>query len=428
MSINEIELQPLLKADALQALNIPNESIPADEKKQQAIDDLSKLVAEANNLSDETKSSEDSLNKILASEKLLNKVKEDLNNIVDAVAKNPSLITQISKSWGELPSWQKYSGAMLGVPFLIVGFSTLAIVPILVGSTVLAIYTAGGVILEDHYQKTIDITESLKKGILSLADVLGLVIKALDKIRKDLAVEVEKFRQENIKLSDNISILGNQIDSLTVQTQLFIETEQVLKENIVKLESTASDLKNSVDVQGDLLNKTLSELDYVKSAYEKSKEQLTEKILELTTVKIEMGREVEKAKKVALTLKGAVDTLSGAVIEDNKQKKEFQEKLNTFLSDKEKSFSEVTDRICQAEQELVRVKEELKRSNERYEMLLNRQEDQVLRLEQLDRNSGVRNSNEPANVGVILKKQGFYSGNNDSINNRIDDALGKKLM
>lgn len=409
MLTNETELQPLVNGEAFEKANTPKTIEPEVEKQGQAIEQLTKIVSDSNLLSDGSYSGEDSLNKILASEKLLTKVKEDLNNVVDAVAKNPSLITQFAEQWGKLPSWQKYSGAIVGVPFLIVGFSTLAIVPILLGGTALAIYTAGGLILEDHYQRTIDITESLKKGILSLADVLGLVIKALDKIRRELAVEVEKFRAENIRLTNNIEALGMQIDSLSQQTTLFIQTEKILREDVTKLQNTVELLKDTSDVQRESLDKALSELSLVKKAYEKSQDQLTEKVVELTTLKIEMGREVEKAKKVALTLKGTVDTLSGTIIEDEKHKKEFQQRLENFLSDKEKSFCEVTDKICEAERQLVIVKEELKRSNERYQLLLDKQEHQISRLEKLDKQERGVYFKLPDNVNQLLDKQGLFS-------------------
>ncbi|CZI33469.1 Uncharacterised protein [Legionella pneumophila] len=57
--------------------------------------------------------------------------------------------------------------------------------------------------------------------------------------------------------------------------------------------------------------------------------------------------------------------------------------MNDFLSNKEQSFNDVAQRICEAERELCLVKEELNFSNKRYQELLERQEEVVNRLEQL---------------------------------------------
>lgn len=381
MTSKEQELQA---TDPFKAQKPQDEAVKPINHHHAALEQLAHLVDEAAHLSGESKSSEDSLKKILASENLLSQVKQDLANVVDAVVKDPSLITKVSKTWGEMPVWQKYSGLAVGLPFVIVGLSTLAVVPFVLGSAGVVLYTAAGLILEEHYQKTIDITDTLKKGILGLADVLTLVINALDKIRQELALEIEKFRTENEKLAQNIDRLDGQVHALSLQTELFIETETLLRKDKDDLEKSVASLNDSVGhlnttvlSHQEGLTQTKKELDAVTKAHQGSQEQLAGKVLELKQVKTELGLELEKAKKVAATLKGTVETLSGTVIEDSKQKEAFQNRLNTFLNDKEKSFSEVADRICSTENKLSEtekalqfVKEQLKQSNSRFDSLL----------------------------------------------------------
>ncbi|MGL5741375.1 MAG: hypothetical protein ACRCXC_01910 [Legionella sp.] len=62
----------------------------------------------------------------------------------------------------------------------------------------------------------------------------------------------------------------------------------------------------------------------------------------------------------------------------------FQDKLNTFLTEKTTSFDQVAERMTSAEQELAEVKAEFKASNNRYKRLLDLQEQQLRRLERLD--------------------------------------------
>lgn len=51
--------------------------------------------------------------------------------------------------------------------------------------------------------------------------------------------------------------------------------------------------------------------------------QLAEKIAELHEVRLSLGLEVEKAKTVARTLEGTVQTLTGTVIADEEQRVTF---------------------------------------------------------------------------------------------------------
>ncbi|HIF0302623.1 TPA: hypothetical protein ACXYLJ_002929 [Legionella pneumophila] len=53
-------------------------------------------------------------------------------------------------------------------------------------------------------------------------------------------------------------------------------------------------------------------------------------------------------------------------------------------TNKEKSFDQVAERICEAERKLSVVTKQLEESNQRYRKLLDRQEQQIIRLEQID--------------------------------------------
>jgi chromosome segregation ATPase len=66
-------------------------------------------------------------------------------------------------------------------------------------------------------------------------------------------------------------------------------------------------------------------------------------------------------------------------------------KLEEFLTNKEKSFVEVADRICDAERKLSEtqhklslVTKQLEQNNQRYRTILDRQEQQIIRLEQME--------------------------------------------
>jgi predicted DNA-binding ArsR family transcriptional regulator len=358
----------------------------------------------------------ESLKKITSVKEDLLKVKGTLVGIVDTMADDPSMITRWSKSWGELPLWQKILGGVaLSGPAVAAGlFAHVAALMVIGGVTGVA-YTASGIILDDHHVHNVNIAQRLKQGVSDLADLLMLTINALEKIASDLRVEIEKFAIENTKLADSVTELQSEVESLTNQVEIFIKTQDLLRETRNDLEKTAESLKTSVVEQTDLLNKNQQMLQQVKADYEKNEQQLSAKIAELLSVRKAMDLEVERAKLVANTLEGTVLSLTGTVIKDGEQRVQFQENLDKFLKDKEGGFDKVATRICAAEAELEQVKNQLSDSTQRYKELLDRQEQQVTRLEELGAENIPPKSNRTNTATTIntkgLHQNGIYTTN-----------------
>lgn len=102
-----------------------------------------------------------------------------------------------------------------------------------------------------------------------------------------------------------------------------------------------------------------------------TKLSLVNESLSKTAEKIEQVEiELEKLKKINLTLNGTVRELSESIIDDKNQHEEFLSRLENFVADKDASFDKIVKRICSAEEELLHVKNELARNNERYSQLL----------------------------------------------------------
>jgi DNA repair exonuclease SbcCD ATPase subunit len=307
-----------------------------------------------------TTSEKDSLKSIIETQKHLSQVKASLGTIIDTLAQNPSMFTRLATSYGEMAAWQKIGlGLLLTAPTL-AGAIVAHVGTLLVVSGVTGIaYTTAGIVLDDHHHCNVNIAERLKAGILSLAEVLELTIGVLDNIREKFVIEIEKFKTENIKLAQNVVELGEKLEKLGPQIELFRVVEKDLRASKNALEKTIEDLKQSGADQEKLIEQNQGLLDKMSKEHKKSQAQLTEKMLELTTVQAEMGYEVQRAKTVAAALQEAVTTLSGTVIKDKEQREAYQSKLDVFISKKEESFNEVADRVCKAEEELQIVKKEL---------------------------------------------------------------------
>ena len=327
-------------------------------------------ISEKNRLDDLKIANNDSLEDIFIAQKELSQVKESLGTIIDAMIQNPSLLTRASIYYGSMDMWKKVGiGVALPLPTLAVGLFAHVGVLLVISGVIAATYTTAGVFLEDHNNCNVNIAERLKAGIFNLSDVLQLTINALDKIRIKLAKEIENFKTENFKLATHVTNLGEHVKELDSQVQVYIETEKMLratkddleltaselKKSVIELKNSESELKQSVNV----LEKTQTELKEVSETYKKNQVQLTDKIAELNKVKLELTEEVKKVKTNAEMLQGLVVTLSEAAVPGEKQE-EFRIRFEEIISDKERSFHEVAERIGDSERQLILVKNELR--------------------------------------------------------------------
>lgn len=426
MATNETELQSLIASEATNPTPAGSEETitePLDTAQQsETVEDLA--------LPTEIKPEIESLKKIAATKADIMKVKESLGSIIDTMSANPSIITRAATMWGELPLWQKIvGGVVLSGPTLAAGLFAHIGVLLVIGGVTGAAYTTSGLILQDHHTCNVNIVERLKAGVFSLADLLQVTIDALDRICQELKVEVEKFAKENVKLAENVSNLQDEVGTLTNQVELFIATQKLLRETRIDLEKTAKSLQESVEDQTQLLQKNEELLTQVKHDFEVNQQQLSEKVAELQEVREAMGLEVEKVRVVGDVLLGTVTNLSSTVVSDTAQRDAFKKKLEEFLSDKGASFDKAADRICKAEQELGVAKRALVESTERYKELLDRQEEQVARLAEIDKDLGEENV-EPKINTKGLHEHGIYKSLRQSPNIPIivnDASFGQRL-
>ncbi|HDV5711104.1 TPA: Dot/Icm T4SS effector LegC2/YlfB [Legionella pneumophila] len=311
-------------------------------------------------------------------------IKKHIAAVIDSLAKNRSFFGRVAAYWGEMQLWLKITlGIVLVVPTLTLGIAIQVASLIVVSVLTLVTYVGSALLLENHVQKEEHITDRLKEEMIGLADNLGKVIESFEPLRRQIAEQIEYFHKENDRLNLNVTELSDHIMRLTKQAEQLQKTEQTLRKVREELEKTSETLDEKVQVQTELLQINQEELNRIREEIAKNEIELSEKISELDQVKEEMSVEIEKAETVTQVLKNTVEKLSQTAIADHNHRESFQNKLNDFLSNKEQSFNDVAQRICEAERELCLVKEELNFSNKRYQELLERQEEVVKRLEQL---------------------------------------------
>ncbi len=340
---------------------------------------------EQNTLAQKTKKDKERFEKIVTTQNKIQKIKVDLNQLIQSMNNKPSWLSRAASFWSEIPLWQKITaGAVLTIPLLMIGLMANLAALITLSIVTGIIYAVSHILLENHQNQNTNNTENLNAGISSLVDLLDTVISTLDLLREQLALEIDAFQKENARLTQNVDQFCEQISTLKSEISKLTDTEKALRATQIDLELTAKTLKGSIEEQSQVLENTQKELEQVVLAYKDNQNQLSDKIKELDEVKVKMSKEVDQAQTLSLVLRSTVEALSKTVIADEEQRTSFQLRLNEFLTNKEKSFDQVAERICEAERKLSVVTKQLEESNQRYRKLLDRQEQQIIRLEQID--------------------------------------------
>ncbi|WP_412757396.1 LegC2/C7 family Dot/Icm T4SS effector [Legionella bozemanae] len=398
MATNEEELQLLIEIDTPKAIN-------QEELQKTPIEEIQTKLQRINSDADPE---QDKLQKITITKEIFEQIRKSLQETVKSMEKNPSIFSRAAEYWGALPLWQKIIGGVaLTVPTLIIGIvAHIGFLLAICGVTAVT-YTAGGLILDDHHKCSTSAVESLQKGILGLADLLELTINALDIIRQQLAVEIQKFVKENARLVENINALSKQIDEIDKQVMATSKVNIALGETKDGLEAVSGVLKDGVTQHTDFLKQNREKLDRITEAYNNSQKELAEKVLEVKKVRDELGEDLKRAKSMIDTLHSTISQLSTTTIGNEEQRLAFQEKLDLFIKDKESSFLLIADRICDAERKLALTQKELESSNTRYQELLKIQERHIDTLKTLSTPSDQAPQTTP--MGGLLTKNGFYA-------------------
>ncbi|MDI1352220.1 MAG: hypothetical protein PSV35_05525 [bacterium] len=325
------------------------------------------------------------VNPLALNNKQLSLIKKELNVFLDTLNTQQSIFTRIALFWGSRPLWQKITAAsLLILPPLIIGL--IANIAVMIMLSIVTVFTSFAIhfLLENHHNQVLRKSDELKKGINLLTDTLGVIIQSLDANRIRLDSEIDNFEKKNTALASHINTLNKQINALSQNNKKLNDTQTELQKTTIKLQTTELSLKESIDSQSELLQRNQLTLAETIKNHEKYQAELSEQIKILTATESTLKLEVEKAEYISEALNEAVKTLASTVIADGKAREDFQQRLNDFINNKEHRFELLAERIKTTEEQLARVTHELNQSNEKYQQLLEKQEQQINRLEHLD--------------------------------------------
>jgi hypothetical protein len=371
---------------------------------------------------------EGNVQKIIITEDIFKKIKESLLATIESMERNPSFISRVAEFWAELPLWQKIlGGAALTVPILILGIvANIGFLLAICGVTAI-FYGGSGILLDNHHRCTTNATESLSKGIISLADLLELTITALDVIRQKLSEEVQKFTRENEKLAENVTLLDTKIERLSRELEASFKIAVSLKETKTELEQAIKKLEDQATKQNELLDKHQKDLAHLNDEYSKCQAKMASDVVEFSKLKDQLKEEVADAKQLADYFGTMCKNMGVKLLKDNEEaQQKFCQRLNDFLADEKASFAALAERWGVAEENLKKVQEELKLTNEKHEAILNKQIEYTQKLEAIAFKIAATYSPK---VKEVIDQVGFFGKNshNPEEKKKLDQALNNFL-
>lgn len=312
-------------------------------------------------------------------------VKKSLGGIVDSIVDNPSLFSQAANAWGDWSVWQKVGlGIAVSCPPIALGLAANMMTLLTIGSVSAAVYGTTGVVLEDHFVCSEHTKERIKLGILNIADVLDVTIQALDSICQRLEQQLKRFSDENTKLAQHVTRLEKEVSVLIDKIESLASLERSLCATKDKLQATIDQLQGSVEVQSDLLRRTQNELRRVTQEYQNAHEALVREVNTLNRTRERMDKGIDDVSQISDTLKNTIASMSETMAKEQERQDVFQERLESFLADKEVGLERVTGGFETTERQFSQVALQLESNHDLFNQVLRRQEEQLQRMERLE--------------------------------------------
>ncbi|MDR3503484.1 MAG: hypothetical protein P4L79_12985 [Legionella sp.] len=264
--------------------------------------------------------------------KQLGKLQHDLEAAIDSFADNKSLLSRAAAYWGQWPLWVQISGGFL------LAFSLL-IFSMAISMVTLACYTAVALLLNDHHSLLRHNTQKFKTIMQNLTNLLGTLVGLINNVHEQLKNEIERVQEKNQQLQQNVDQLHEQRSTLAEQINELTEAEKKLQSIINTHELTITRLKETNEEQSELFQTIQNQLTEVTEQSEEIQTQLSEKIDQLEQMRMQMESEHEQMVHTVFALKNSVISLSNPVLVKEEHQELLKQKLQEFVTSKEKDLS-----------------------------------------------------------------------------------------
>lgn len=217
-------------------------------------------------------------------------IKDQLVRLVEQLDETPSLISRLAQYWANMALWQKIGfGLLLVAPILVLGIVFHLYIPIIIAVITALVYIPGGILLENHNQKSLKITDQLAEYMCDLADILETVLDNLNFLQEQVAKEVDDFHQENERLAETLSGLKIEISHF--------------EEQVIQLSSVAESLTSNNDKLKGISDAFKLQIEQLSLGIDNFEREYDHRQLQLTALQKNLGSKIDLLKETCESLK-----------------------------------------------------------------------------------------------------------------------------
>lgn len=323
------------------------------------------------------------LSKLQTTENELAALRALLEQQVDNIMRNTSLLSQVANYWGNVPLWQKIGvGIAVVLPSLFMGVLTCL--------STIVVYTAASLILDDHHDQNALHINGIKTTLTSLGSLLSTLIGVARDVCLQFSAEVEKFKEENVQLQSNVASLEQKTIELAGLNDDLNQSVAILKQSLGGIKNTEAELKKALVGQiANNVNIAASTEILRKTAEGRQAEigKLGEQIEMLSTSNTGLKTNLEHVRNVAKILS---ETMGKLLTLEKEQRATFDAQMKAWFDDPNAHFRVLTDALDNSSKKLANTAGQLEstanaftHTNQEHQELLARQEALITRLEGL---------------------------------------------
>lgn len=344
------------------------------------------------------------MKKVNSIQEQLDLTQKQLLACIDVLNTSTSLFTKLSLIWQRLPLWQKILlGSLLTLPVVVGLVGQISLLAVF-GLNLVIFSGLAWFFVSNHAQHHQLQTEEIKSTVLGLLKLLGTMIKNLDLLNRQLGEEVQVIKNVNKQLTSKCETLHEETQRLKSTNHSLDQSQNELLNIQQNLKTTIFTIDGTVSEQTTLLHKSQALLEETTLAYQKNQQQLSETISELGEVKKTLATEVEKAQRVTQTLKNTVQVISKEAIGTSQRREQFFQKLDRLINTQEAEFDTLVKGLAISGQQLAKTAQEFQTNNQRFNTLLTKQEEHLVRLAIIEPSQ----TTQVENLSEARLRHGFY--------------------
>jgi DNA repair exonuclease SbcCD ATPase subunit len=329
-------------------------------------------------------STEGSENQLKSREDELSKIQKDIDTLIESIANNPSVLSRVSRYWGNISLWKKIiTGVALTVPLLLIGLFFQQITCVILSITIALGFAGLGYVFDDHHKQNQHNTLNIKSGVFSLAEGLDLIKNALKRIRDALSDQIGHFTQENTVFEKHVGAIGKEGESLAKQVERLKLSEKKLASTVNGLSDSNQELKKELETQSKLLDESQAELNRARAHYTQSLQELQTEIERLNELNNRFSDDSTNSKAIAQALRQSHKSFLEVMSTDAKTQAGFLGRLDAFINGKDPSLLQLTESVSEANKRCDEYQKRLQSALNECEQLLKRNKGLVSQLETL---------------------------------------------